>query len=205
MSQPALCLFDLGDVAARFVPERRLPELSALLASNPDAVQDRIWSSGLSRRFDAGELSVQAMCEQLGQLFERTPRPDDLVRVWCLAFQPDPDVLSIASRIGAISPVGLFTNNPPAVERGLAAHLPEIAEHFATRFFSSALSALKPSVEAFSAVEAATGLSGGDIALIDDSAANVEAALVRGWQGVQFEGSRQLLRDVRRNGWVDAR
>ena len=204
MTQPSLCLFDLGDVAARFVPERRLPELSALLDSNPDTVKDRIWASGLSKRFDAGELSLQDMCEQLGQLFPRPPNPEALVRVWCLAFQPNPEVLSVAKRVSADSQIGLFTNNPPAVEKGLQRYLPEIAQTFQRRFFSSAINALKPSTEAFAAVEAATGLAGSQLALIDDSAPNVEAAKARGWQAVRFETAAKLLEDTRCRTWAAA-
>ena len=51
MSRPAVAFFDLGGVAARFVPERRLPVLRALASRADLDVEERIWASGLSRGF----------------------------------------------------------------------------------------------------------------------------------------------------------
>ena len=145
------------------------------------------------------------MCERLGLVFDRTPDPEDLSRVWCLAFRPNPDVLSIASSVAERAQIGLFTNNPPAVESGLEAYLPEIARTFERRFFSSRINARKPSPEAFAAVEAASGLRGSALALVDDSRANVDAAQERGWVGIRFEDAAELREELEGRGWSAAR
>lgn len=202
MSTPALCLFDLGDVAAAFRPERRLPELAHLLGATPEVVEERIWSSGLSRGFDAGDYSLVEMAVELGRRFDRAPEPEELVRVWCLAFEPSRSVLELAGRVRARARVGLLTNNPPAVEAGLPRYLPAVSAAFGPRFFSCSLGARKPAPEVFAAVEERTGLRPPALALIDDSERNVDAARRRGWAGVHFVGDQALRAELRALEWI---
>lgn len=49
-------LFDLGGVAARFDPNRRLPALASLAEVPEDRVYEVVWSSGLSTAFGAAGL-----------------------------------------------------------------------------------------------------------------------------------------------------
>jgi putative hydrolase of the HAD superfamily len=70
-----------------------------------------------------------------------------------------------------------------------AAYLMEnlgLAEHVDGIFYSARLGAKKPEMEFFSRVEAAVGLSGKEMLLIDDSRQNVEAALGSGWQALHW-------------------
>lgn len=115
MTQPLLCLFDLGDVAARFVPERRLPELSRPLGSEPALVEQPILSSGLSADFDSGQFTLPEIAAHLAALFSTDVDPSELARVWCLAFQPRSDVLGLTRGVRQNIRVGLFINNPPAL------------------------------------------------------------------------------------------
>jgi putative hydrolase of the HAD superfamily len=62
---------------------------------------------------------------------------------------------------------------------GLAAHVDGI-------FYSAQLGARKPQMEFFAAVQAAVGLRGEDLLLIDDSLQNVEAARRAGWQALHW-------------------
>ena len=57
---------------------------------------------------------------------------------------------------------------------------------------SAAVGCGKPDPAYFAAVEARTGFAPADVVLIDDRAANVEAARAAGWGGVLWDGTRRL-------------
>src|SRR4051794_8173139 len=64
-------------------------------------------------------------------------------------------------------------------ELGLAGHVDGI-------FYSARLGAKKPDMEFFAKVQTAVRLSGEELLLIDDSRANVEAALTAGWRALHW-------------------
>jgi len=74
---------------------------------------------------------------------------------------------------------------------GLAAHVDGI-------FYSARLGAKKPESEFFARVQAAVGLRGEEMLLIDDSLVNVEGARTAGWQALHWtkESSPDLVRTV---------
>ena len=74
-------------------------------------------------------------------------------------------------------------------ERLRAAYLMEklgLAEHVDGIFYSARLGAKKPDREFFARIQAAVGLNGEGMLLIDDSRQNSEAALKAGWQALHW-------------------
>ena len=63
---------------------------------------------------------------------------------------------------------------------------------FDKTFVSGHLRLVKPDPAIYAAVEAGTGLSGGQIFFTDDSPANIAAARARGWEAHLFEGPEGL-------------
>ncbi len=61
-----------------------------------------------------------------------------------------------------------------------------LAEHVDGIFYSARLGAKKPDAEFFARVEAAVGLPGDEMLLIDDSRQNIEAALKAGWRAFHW-------------------
>jgi len=70
-----------------------------------------------------------------------------------------------------------------------AAYLMEklgLADHVDGMFYSAQLGAKKPEPEFFAKVQAAVGLPPGELLLIDDVAANIDAARKAGWQALHW-------------------
>ncbi|HUR81990.1 MAG TPA: HAD-IA family hydrolase [Thermoanaerobaculia bacterium] len=70
-----------------------------------------------------------------------------------------------------------------------AAYLMEklgLAEHVDGIFYSARLGAKKPDLEFFARVQAAVGLCGEELLLIDDSRTNIESALKAGWRAFHW-------------------
>lgn len=61
-----------------------------------------------------------------------------------------------------------------------------LAEHVDGMFYSAHLGAKKPDGEFFAKVEAALGLVGNELLLIDDSRQNIGAAVMAGWQAFHW-------------------
>jgi len=66
--------------------------------------------------------------------------------------------------------------------------------------FSSDIRATKPSDAAFAAAEARLGVGGDAVLLIDDGAANVQAARRRGWDAILFTGNAALGAELAARG-----
>jgi putative hydrolase of the HAD superfamily len=82
-----------------------------------------------------------------------------------------------------------------------AAYLMEklgLAEHVDGILYSAGLGAKKPDMEFFAKVQAAVGLCGDEMLLIDDTSQNIEAALKAGWQALQWtrNSSPSIVRSV---------
>jgi len=73
-----------------------------------------------------------------------------------------------------------------------------LAEHVDGIFYSARLGAKKPDIEFFAKIQAAVGLCGEEILLIDDSRQNIEAALKAGWQALHWtrHGSPTVVRSL---------
>jgi putative hydrolase of the HAD superfamily len=70
-----------------------------------------------------------------------------------------------------------------------AAHLMRtlgLAEHVDGIFYSARLGAKKPDLEFFAKVQAAVGLCGDELLLLDDSRRNVEGAMTAGWRALHW-------------------
>jgi putative hydrolase of the HAD superfamily len=73
-----------------------------------------------------------------------------------------------------------------------------LAEHVDGIFYSARLGVKKPDMEFFAKVQAAVGLHGDEMLLIDDYSRNVEAALRAGWQALHWtrESSPGIVRGL---------
>lgn len=96
-----------------------------------------------------------------------------------------PLVAELAFVRGAGIRVYLATNQEHLRAAYLMEHL-GLADHVDGIFYSARLGAKKPDPEFFAKVQAAVGLRGDELLLIDDSRQNVEAARTAGWQAIHW-------------------
>jgi putative hydrolase of the HAD superfamily len=114
-------------------------------------------------------------------------RPAEFVSYW---FEKDSRLVSpFLAELSRARSAGIRVYLATNQEHLRAAYLMEklgLAEHVDGIFYSARLGAKKPDVEFFAKVQAAVGLRGEEILLIDDSRQNVEAALEAGWQALHW-------------------
>ena len=79
-----------------------------------------------------------------------------------------------------------LTTNQEHLRAAWLMEKPGLAEHVDDIFYSARVGAKKPDMEFFARVQAAVGLCGEEMLLIDDSRQNIEAALKAGWQALHW-------------------
>ena len=194
-SSPRAVLFDLGGVLLPFDPERRIAAIVARTGATPDAAR-AFMASDLPRRLDAGEADALDLAEAYRAAFGVDIGPAEATDLALSVFEtPNHELWALAASLRARAVVGGFSDNPAFVERVFPP-----AAILDPMFFSSRIGACKPSPEAFAAVEAALGLASAEILFIDDTAANVDAALARGWEAIHYLSNAQLVADLAARG-----
>jgi HAD superfamily hydrolase (TIGR01509 family) len=170
---------DLGGVAARFRPERRLQALSSLSGVAQGLIQERLFDSGFESQSELGAYSPDQVVAAVQAALDHRAPVTALIDAWALAFEPDADVLNCI----ASSPVrrALFTNNGPMIDACLAGPLRGLAAAFSEIICSWHIRARKPEPAAFERAAGRLGCSPDRLLLLDDSAENVEAAILCGW------------------------
>ena len=195
MPTTSIILFDLGDVACHFLPERRLAAFATAANLTASEVSDSI-NTDFRGQFDLGGFGADEMCSMIRETL-RTDLPDAKIKsAWSAAFEPNPAVLDIANKLQDRFVTGLLTNNPPLLLDALPNHLPSVAATFAPIIFSFAHRAIKPNPDLYSAVTAQLDEPPASILLIDDSEPNINAAIEHGWQAIHFRSAEQLARDL---------
>jgi len=171
---------DLGGVAARFRPQRRLHALASATRIEEHVVHERLFGSGFDHRCELGELTAAETMSAVLAALDGTITVDAVIEAWSLAFAPDDDVLErVRTTRGRRV---LFTNNGPLLDACLAGPLNWLADEFDDVICSWHLRATKPGAVAFERAAIRLGVPAGQLLLLDDSRANVQAAQQVGWK-----------------------
>jgi HAD superfamily hydrolase (TIGR01509 family) len=182
---------DLGGVAARFRPERRLAALASISGVEDSVIHERLFQSGFDDRAELGAYSPdQVTGFVVGALEQRVSIPA-LIDAWALAFQPETEVLKhiAALRLRKV----LFTNNGPMIDACLAGPLRDLAAVFGEVICSWHLRARKPDAAAFERAAERLRLEPDQLLLLDDTVDNVRAAQRCGWAAECVSGMTDLV------------
>jgi putative hydrolase of the HAD superfamily len=187
VSATTAVVFDLGGVAARWMPDRRLHRLAELSGLPPATVDQLVFASGFDDASERGRFDLAAFTAELAGLLgieATTVSSTALRRAWASAYEPNLTLLRAMRRLTL--PRVLFTNNGPLLEAALGNELDDIGDAFDHLMFSWRLGAAKPDPESFAAVTTALGASPSELVFFDDSEANVQAARAVGWRAHRF-------------------
>ncbi len=189
-------LFDLGDVACRFRPERRLAALTAASALPAAAIRAIVWESGFDADCDRGRYSAAEIHAHLrARIGLRLDYPA-FCDAWALAWEPDAAVLRLVDELAPGVRAALLSDNGPVLLEALPTGFPEVMRRFDPLLFSCHLDRLKAAPGVFARALAALGLPADRVLHVDDSPRNVAAARAAGLHGLHFTWANQLRRDL---------
>jgi FMN phosphatase YigB (HAD superfamily) len=188
-------VFDLGGVLLPFDRERRIVHIARETGADPEALR-ALYAGDLPGRVDVGQADETDIAVALGALAGRSISAPEAIALTLSVFEaPNLPLWDFAARLADSATVAGFTDNPAFVRRAFppGARLDPV-------FFSAELGVAKPSPLAFAAVQRGLGVAADEILFIDDSPANVAAALDAGWDAIHFTGNAPLFEALASRG-----
>jgi putative hydrolase of the HAD superfamily len=197
MSDPTLLLFDLGGV---LVENTTFDRLAALTGMAPGAEMKERWlASPAVRGLEMGALSPDEFAARFIDEWRLRCDPsrflDDFVN-WPTGFYPG--ATALLARLRRHRRVGCLSNSNVLHWRRFRGFV----DDFDVALSSHLLGAVKPDRECFERALRACGAEAGEVALFDDSPANVRAALDLGWRALQVDGIEALENRLAAEGWL---
>ena len=189
-------LFDLGGVACRFRPERRLAALTADCGLPPEEVRARVWDSGFDAECDLGRHNAAVIHARVRDMLGLRMDYERFRAAWALAFEPDGEVLEVVDEVRRHVRAALLTDNGPVLRDAMPILFPEITERLEPLLFSCGLGALKPDAVLFAAALVRLGEPAEQVLLVDDSPRVVEGARAFGLAALRFTTADALCRDL---------
>jgi FMN phosphatase YigB (HAD superfamily) len=190
-------VFDVG----RVLVELHFGEFLRFLASHGADVQhvlqviDRIDLAAHER----GEIDGEALLARIATLGNRPMDPAEVRRQWLGFFAPAEDMFGLARRLTASHRVFLLSNVGELHWDHLDRHYGlESLGHGALTSFRAGV--MKPDAGIYAQAERQFALEPARTVFIDDRPENIDAARVRGWQGIHHDGYDSTLTALRALG-----
>ena len=201
-------VFDFGGVLFNWQPlqlvRRHLPR-HAIDAARARALVAGVFQGfgGDWAQFDRGVLDEAELVRRIALRTGLDPRDvAALVDGVPPSLTPKPDTVDLLLRLRAAGMSLHFLSNMPL---RYAEHLdrthPELMGLFRSGLYSSHVRLIKPEAELYELARRHFAAPADRLVLLDDIAANVEAARANGWKALQFTDASRCEQSLRANGW----
>lgn len=193
MSRPALVLFDLDDVLVGYDHAKRLASLSERTGIAPKIAHRALFTAGVEKAADAGELDVPGTLAALSAELGAPVTLEDWIASRAEAMSPRPEVLALAHAAAEGAQVAILTNNGLLLRDHLDRIHPPLFPLFSGRVYCSAqFGRRKPDPAIYLDCLAALGVAPADALFIDDKVANANGARAAGLKAHHYQGSSGL-------------
>jgi len=201
-------VFDFGGVLFHWRPidlmQRHFPQQARDAASARTAAAAVFQGfTGDWAQFDRGVLEADELVQRIAT---RTGLPlvnvRELVDAVPPSLTPRQDTVALLKRLHGTGVTLHFLSNMP---RLYAEHLdrthPELMAHFHSGVYSSHVQLIKPEEAIYRLASERFGAPGHRLVLLDDIAANVNAAQAHGWKALQFTDAASCELALQAQGW----
>lgn len=200
---PRLVIFDMDDVLVRYDPDMRRAGMGALAGIAAGEVERLVWDSGIEDAGDMGALSSDGYLEEVSRALGVPFGRREWLATRRMAMAPDPDVATLARRVGRRARIALLTNNGYLMKEHFDVLVPELrgifggAMHVAAEFGTK-----KPDPDIYRRLAALHGFGPQEAMMIDDKPGHVAGARAAGLEGHVFTGTDGLARRLEALGLV---
>ena len=201
-------VFDFGGVLFNWQPQQLMRRYLAPRAVDDAACQVLVADvfqgfGGDWAQFDRGVLDAPELARRI---VARTGLPaadvTALIDGVPSSLTPKPDTVDLVQRLQAAgAPLHFLSNMPAPYAEHLDRSNPELMRRFDSGLYSSHVQLIKPEAAVFELASRRFGATPGQLVLLDDIAANVEAARAIGWKALHFSGAALCERELRDRGW----
>ncbi|PIB93906.1 HAD family phosphatase [Caulobacter sp. FWC2] len=201
LSSPRAVLWDVGNVIVRWDPRA----LYAKMFEEP-ADLDRFLSHVCTLDWHVEHDKGVAFPDNAAPLIARFPEHEAQIRAWDARFPemlsgPIPETAAVIEALAARDvPQFALTNMPQSKWPAVQAMSPVHFGHFRDAIVSGDEGVIKPDRRIYEIVLERTGLQAADLLFIDDSAANIAAAMDIGFHTHHFTDPAHLRAAVERHG-----
>jgi HAD superfamily hydrolase (TIGR01509 family) len=201
LSSPRAVLWDVGNVIVRWDPRA----LYAKMFEEP-ADLDRFLSHVCTLDWHVEHDKGVAFPDNAAPLIARFPEHEARIRAWDERFPemlsgPIPETAAVIEALAARDvPQFALTNMPQSKWPAVQAMSPVHFGHFRDAIVSGDEGVIKPDRRIYEIVLERTGLQAADLLFIDDSAANIAAAMDIGFHTHHFTDPAHLRAAVERHG-----
>ena len=197
---PAAIAFDWGGIFTRGTfDSSAIVDLAKLIGVSADYLEPRYLR--LMAEFEVGAFDLAGFHQRFCEATESRPDFDRFEATFLGAVRERQPMYALVAELDGRFKLGMLSNNVPQLCDTVRQD-PRLAS-FAAFVFSNEIAVRKPHPDAFAALAGALGLPPTEIAFIDDSEANIEAANGLGFRGLLLDDLpsfarrwRELLPDV---------
>jgi glucose-1-phosphatase len=199
MKLPAL-IFDFGNVVAHFDYRPAAAKLGTRIGVSGEELLERLRPLGFSdllKSYESGKITAQTFSKGVSERAGLELEHEEFAAAWADIFWANESIvplLKFLNEQGYTLVLGSNTND---------LHAGQFRTQFATTLalfdqlvLSYEVGHIKPSREFYLACAQAAGANPGDCVFIDDLLENVEGARCAGLEGVLFESTEGLVRDL---------
>lgn len=151
------------------------------------------------RDFERGKISEKDFIAQMLDWLEHKITEEEFVRYWSGIFSLNQKVISLLPKLKQHYKLYLLSNTNSIHQKYGYQHY-EFLKLFDKLFLSHEVGFVKPEEGIYRAVENYSKLPSEEHIFIDDIAEYVEAAKQLGWDGIQFTGYDNLVRELKARG-----
>lgn len=193
--------FDLGRVIINFDNDRMCRQMAEVSGVTPEKVREVLFSTGLQRSFELGEISPEQFHAKYCELIGREVPWQTLHQAASDIFWVNTPMLPVVAQLqSARFPLGILSNTCITHFEWCLEHFKILQHGFVVYGLSCNLRCLKPDPEIFQKAAGLVGVPPERIFFTDDIPIHAEAAGKVGFQAVPFRSPRQIVRELRNRG-----
>lgn len=193
LETPEFIYFDLGKVLLEFSHDRMLKQMGEEVGLDQSRVRELVFESGLSRRYECGEIDSQQFCQTFFQLAEVECDTDQLLRAGSDIFSIRTEMLPLIVNLSLSGMgVGILSNTCPAHWEFIASRFGFLSDFFSPVILSYEVGVMKPDPRIYELAAERAGTNPSSIFYVDDLEENVRGAKLAGWDASIFQSAYQV-------------
>jgi putative hydrolase of the HAD superfamily len=196
----ATIFFDFGNVLAFFDHYLAAARLAALVNQEPEVLHSILFGGDLEDGFETGHITTAEFLRQVRTQTAFRCTCHEIVAAYCDIFTENEPIVTLLERLKGRFRLVLASNTTPLHASYLRSKYPGLWDYFGARALSFELGARKPSREYFAGCRRMAQCEPAECLLIDDLAANVEAALREGWDAIRYVSCEELHQALAERG-----
>jgi len=148
----------------------------------------------IHRDFERGKISEAYFIGQMLEWLEHKISSEEFIKYWSSIFSVNEDIIALLPELKKNYNIYLLSNTNSIHKKYGYGHY-EFLKRFDKLFLSHEVGYIKPEEEIYHAVEKVSGFPSEEHIFIDDVKEYVDAAKNLGWDGIQFVGYDDLIKN----------